>query len=78
MADEWLAYQLDLATLMRARQVEELMGDGKMKAAAALTELERRDKVTRGQGDKVTTGTGFRPLARPGIPRVRIPENGIW
>lgn len=90
--DSWLAYQVDVASLLLGRRVEALTQDGKMSAEAALASLTpdpaltpnpspdlrvRRGEI--GRGEQVRgPASGFRSLAGPGIVKMKIPDSGIW
>jgi hypothetical protein len=76
LEDSWLAYQVDVATLSLARRVEKIMQDDKVDAAVALGRLKLEQQAEPGKPQPV--GAGYRPLARPGIPKMKIPESGIW
>jgi hypothetical protein len=86
LSDPWLAYQLDLATLLLGRRIEGLVADGKMSVASALAQESRdRDQGTgvRSQG----TGIGDEGAwanqkwrdPRPYVSRtMKIPDVGFW
>jgi hypothetical protein len=73
--DNWLAYQVDLVTLMLGRRVEELLTEEKLSVTSALERLAAQEDP--GPAAPPAKGT-FRSLSRPGIQKMQIPENGIW
>lgn len=75
IANDWLAYQVDVAAMSLGNQVESMTADGKLTAAEALERLGAE-----GRGDPARAGDGrrFRD-ARPMVTRtMRVPESGIW
>lgn len=77
IADDWLAYQVDVATLLLGSQVDAMTQDGKQSVESALAELDRRDGAAAPRPERAVR-SAFRPLAAPGIRKMKIPENGIW
>jgi hypothetical protein len=88
ISDSWLAYQVDVATLLLGRQVEKLVADGKTTVGEALKRLEQ-ESGDRGQGsgDSPSTGSGHGGQwtnqkwrdPRPMVSKVMaVPESGIW
>jgi hypothetical protein len=64
---------------MLGRQIEKAVADGKMNPEEALAMLERQAQdAETGRRADTETRSAFRPLRRPGIPKMKIPESGIW
>lgn len=82
--DDWLAFQIDLAALTTGRAVEEAVSHPKRKRTVeqALAEIRvrqgrRRDGETGRWGDG-ERGRRYKPLRKPGIKKMRVPESGVW
>lgn len=81
IGDDWLAYQLDLAALTTGREVEEAISNPKKKRTVeqALAAVRLRNGVAGdGRTRTNTDGRRYKPLRKPGMKRMRVPESGIW
>ena len=86
LSDAWVAYQVDVATLLLGRRIEGLTSDGKMTVAAALAqESGDRDQGSgvrsqrAGIGDEGAWANQKWRDPRPYVSKVMaVPESGIW
>ena len=82
LSDPWVAYQVDVATLLLGRRIEGLTSDGKMTVAAALASFDsglRPSAQDARQGDEGAWANQKWRDPRPMVSKVmKIPESGIW
>lgn len=66
ITDEWTAWQLDETCLIVGREMENESAEGRMQ------NVEGRRQKTDGRKQS------YAPMKTPGMPKMKIPENGIW
>lgn len=78
IANDWLAYQVDVAVLQLGRRIENLTADGKVSVEAALARIEA--EAGEGRPEQGTSFAGQKWAdPRPMVSRtMEIPESGIW
>lgn len=75
--DEWAGYQLDVAALLMGSHVAAATATG-VSAGEVLKRLRDGAKQVSGPPTRRSDKRTYQKLGRPGMPKMKIPESGIW